>query len=59
MNKLEEYIKKFCTKHEKDPKDAMDYVSVRDYAEYLENDGQDNKDYYAGCGCLDAEDKSC
>ena len=36
MDKLEEYIKRYCTKHEISREEAMTHAMVKEYAKYAE-----------------------
>lgn len=72
MTKLQEYIEKYCKKHEVTPEEARSHSMVKAVAEYYETvnigkigtidgtiDGEISvTEVNAGCGCID-EDKSC
>ena len=68
MTKLQEYIEKYCKKHEVTPEEARSHSVVKAVAEYYETvnigkistiDGEISvTEINTGCGCID-EDKSC
>ena len=69
MSKIDQYIEKYCKKHEVTPEEARSHSVVKAVAEYYETvnigkigtiDGEISvTEINAGCGCLDAEDRSC
>lgn len=69
MSEINEYIEKYCRKHEVTPDEARSHSVVKAVAEYYETanigkigtiDGEISvTEINAGCGCLDAEDRSC
>ena len=53
MDALEEYIKRYCVKHEVSREEALTHACVKNYMEYLktaENDKIEETTIKAGCG---------
>ena len=53
MELIEEYIEKYCRKHEISREEALTHACVKNYAEYLksvENGKITTTDIKAGCG---------
>lgn len=73
MSEIDQYIEKYCKKHEVTPEEARSHSVVKAVAEYYETvnvgkigtidgtiDGEISvTEINAGCGCIDEEDKSC
>lgn len=60
--KIDDYIKKYCTKHECTEAEAKKHMMVRILSEYYKDEAERHKDdilpVNGGCGCLE-DDRSC
>lgn len=60
LSKIDEYIQRYCCKEGCSATEAKEHYIVKEVAKMYEGtEKTQHNEFYAGCGCLDAEDKSC